>query len=268
MLTQFIDARETIEQYYEADDTSKAVREITRLADLANQYIAHHAPWQLIKQEDQRDRVQRVCSMGINLFRLLVIYLKPILPKMAVGAETFLGVQPLVWSDLDAQLLGHAIEPYKPLFTRIDRATVDKLIDASAVADESDADAEAKTDAQTNEPAESPDISIDDFVRIELKVAKIVNAELVEGADKLLRLTLDVGSEQREVLSGIRHSYTPEQLIGQLTVVVANLAPRKMRFGVSEGMVLAASGDGSSGGGDEIFLIKPDTGAGPGMIVS
>jgi methionyl-tRNA synthetase len=243
--------------WYEKDETSRVVREVSRLADLANQYIAEHAPWKLIKEEDQRDKVQDVCSMGLNLFRVLILYLKPILPKTAAEAETFLGIESAAWDDLGKPLLDHRINPFKPLFTRLERSTLDQLIDASR---------EPESSAEQTEPvAEQPTdrtIGIDDFAKVELKVARIARAELVDGADKLLKLTLDLGDSQREVFSGIRLAYDPADLVGELTVVVANLAPRKMRFGVSEGMVLAAGP-----GGEDIFLIKPDSGAVPGMVV-
>jgi len=251
---QTIEPADTIASWYEADDTSKVVREITRLADLANQYIAHHAPWQLIKEEDQRDKVQAVCSMGLNLFRVLIIYLKPILPKMAGEAEAFLNIEPTTWQQLSTPLLDHRINAFKPLFARLEKKAVDQLIDASR-------EAEPAAPEATSVEADNQ-IGIDEFARVELKVARIIAARAVEGADKLLELTLDLGDHQRTVFSGIRQAYEAEKLVGELTVVVSNLAPRKMRFGVSEGMVLAAGpGDG------DIFLIKPDSGAEPGMIV-
>ncbi|MGE0624706.1 MAG: methionine--tRNA ligase [Pseudomonadales bacterium] len=262
----FTGSAEQIAAWYEADETGRAVREITRLADLANQYIAASAPWQLIKEPESRDRVQAVCSQGLNLFRMLVIYLKPILPKMAADAETFLDVAPLTWADLQAPLLDHTVRPFKPLFARLERETVDKLIEASreapapAAKTPPDTKPDRKADAA---PAGSAHISIDDFARVELRVARIVDAKAVEGADKLLELRLDLGDGgERTVFSGIRSAYDAAALIGQLTVVVANLAPRKMRFGVSEGMVLSAGE-----GGSEIFLVRPDSGAEPGMIV-
>jgi len=263
-------AAETIAAHYENDDVSKAVREITRLADLANQYIANNAPWQLIKEEGQRDKVQAVCSMGLNLFRALIIYLKPILPKMAAESEKFLNVAPLTWADLDAPLAEHRIDRFKPLFARLERKTLDKLIDASRVPDAaakeasaSGSSAAAKKDEAKKDAAENAEhISIDDFAKVELRVAKITAARAVEGAEKLLELTLDLGDSQRTVFSGIKAAYEADALVGQLTVVVANLAPRKMRFGISEGMVLAAGP-----GGSDIFLIRPDSGAEPGMIV-
>jgi methionyl-tRNA synthetase len=255
---QFIDAAPVLAQCYEAGETSRVVRDVSALADLANQYIAHHQPWNLIKQEDQHERVQLVCSQGINMFRALLTWLKPVLPKMAAAAETFLAVGPLSWDDAVTPLLSHRINVYEPLFTRLERKTIDQLIEAS----KETTDSEPQSTGTAAADAASDYISIDDFTRVELKVARITHAELVEKADKLLRLTLDLGDEQRQVFSGIRQAYDPADLVGRLTVVVSNLAPRKMRFGVSEGMVLAAGP-----GGENIFLLAPDDGATPGMIV-
>ena len=247
----FVDRGDAIAALFEADDTSKAVREITALADQANQYIARHAPWTLIKDADKKADVQAVCSQAINLFRILVIYLKPILPRMAEDAETFLNVPALAWADLETVLLGHRVETFKPLFTRMEKQALDKLIDVGR-----------EPVAADPPEADKTDISIDEFARVDLRVAKIIVAEPVDGADKLLRLTLSLGDSERQVIAGIKASYDPAALAGRLCVVVANLAPRKMRFGVSEGMVLAA------GPGDKnIFLLSPDSGARPGMIV-
>ncbi|TNF86541.1 MAG: methionine--tRNA ligase, partial [Gammaproteobacteria bacterium] len=252
---RFVDAAEPLAELFEAGDTSKAVREITALADQANQYIAHHAPWSMIKEEGRGAEVQAVCSQGINLFRILVIYLKPILPRMASEAEAFLGIEPLAWSDVDSPLLDHQIGTFKPLFTRMERKAVDRMIEAGRKATPEPG---PDSTPSGNAPGESQHISIDDFARIELRVAKISAAEPVEGADKLLRLTLDLGDSNRQVFAGIKSAYEPESLEGRLCVVVANLAPRKMRFGVSEGMVLAAGP-----GGKDIFLLSPDSGAEP-----
>ncbi len=257
--SRFMQAQDAIGEWYEAGDTSKAMREICALADLANQYIAQNPPWVLIKEEGKRDRAQSVCSMGINLFRVLMIFLKPVLPKLAADSEAFLRVEPLIWSDVPTPLLNHEIAKYEPLFTRLERKTIDKLIAASVVVEKV-----VEKVAEEESPAAATDhISIDDFNKVELRVAKIIKAEPVAGADKLLQLTLDVGDHQRCVFAGIKAAYDPASLIGRLTVVVANLAPRKMRFGISEGMVLAA-GPGAA----EIFLLSPDEGAQPGMIVS
>ncbi len=249
------------------------MREITALADRANQYIAQQEPWTKIKDPDKRDDVQAVCSQGINIFRLLVIYLKPILPQMAMKAEAFLNVAPLTWADLETPLTNHTVNSFEPLFTRMDRKALELVVEASKEAEKVVAEGgvdrvtsavspslhnpASETDGET-----TPTIDIEEFTRVELKVAKIIAAEAVDGADKLIKLTLDVGDHERRVFSGIKAAYDPATLVGRLTVVVANLAPRKMRFGVSEGMVLAAGP-----GGDDIFLISPDDGAKPGMIV-
>ncbi len=210
----------------------------------------------MIKEKGREADVHAVCSLGINLFRVLAIYLKPIMPQMAADAEAFLKVEPLDWADIDTPLTDHEIGKFKPLLTRIDRKAVDKVVEASREQTD-EASAPASSDSGTDSL-----ISIDDFNKVELKVALIAAAEAVEGADKLLRLTLDLGDHQRQVLSGIKSAYDPATLVGRYTVLVANLAPRKMRFGTSEGMVLAA-GDG----GEDIFLVTPDDGATPGMTV-
>jgi len=257
-------AAEPLAEHYEAGDTSRAVREIVRLADRINQYIAAEAPWAMIKEDGRRGEVQAVCSAGINLFRLLVIYLKPILPRMAADAEAFLDVEPLVWADAREPLTDHRVKPFKPLFQRIERSAVDKLLEASREpAGASAAAAPAANRGPAPEAGASATIQLDDFQRVDLRVARITEARAVEGADKLLELTLDLGGETRTVFSGIKAAYEPEALVGRLTVVVANLAPRKMRFGTSEGMVLAAGP-----GGSEVFLLSADSGAQPGMRVT
>ncbi|MEM7002458.1 MAG: methionine--tRNA ligase [Pseudomonadota bacterium] len=253
---EHVDAAAAIAEYFERDDTSKAAREITRLADMANQYIANHAPWAMIKEPGQRDTVQLVCTQALNLFRVLALYLKPILPEMALKTEAFLNVDPLRWADLEQPLLNHKINAFEPMLKRMEKKAVDRLVEASA--EPAAAEPEAATTAEENDY-----ISIDDFAKVSLKVARIDSADFVEGADKLLQLTLDVGDHRRQVFSGIRAAYEPADLVGRLTVVVANLAPRKMRFGVSEGMVLAAGP-----GGKDIFLLSPDSGAEPGMDVT
>ena len=258
LLTQFSDQADKIAEFFEADDTSKAVREITALADLANQYIAQHEPWNLVKDPEQKELVQLVCSQAINMFRILAIYLKPILPEMAGKAETFLQVPELSWQDAQSPLTGHKIAKFKAMMQRMETKVVDKLVDASK-----DEPEPASTESSTSPAGEDTYINIDDFAKVDLRVAKIVAADHVEGADKLLQLTLDVGDHQRQVFSGIKQAYEPADLVGRLTVVVANLAPRKMKFGISEGMVLAAGP-----GGKDIFLLSPDSGAEPGMEVT
>ena len=271
LLQSFIDRGEGIAALFEGREFNKAMREIIALADRANQYIDEKKPWLLAKEEGRQQTVHDVCSVGINLFRVLMIYLKPVLPGMAEKSEHFLNCA-LNWTDLEEVLLGHRLNEFTPLLTRIDPARVEAMIAASREAPEGDAPAaqNAATPEGRKEPAGSdsntgtPTIAYEDFARIDLRVAEITAAEHVDGADKLLRLTLHLGEHEpgRQVLAGIRGAYQPEELVGRLTVVVANLAPRKMRFGVSEGMVLAAGP-----GGDEIFLLSPDQGARPGMVV-
>ena len=236
---------------YEQREFGKALREIMALADAANQFVDEQKPWELSKQPGSEHKLQQVCSVAINLFRLLTIYLKPVLPQTAAEAERFLNVAPLQWSDAGTLLpAGHRISEYRHLLNRVDEKQLDQLFDVASVP------------GVAKEQAVSDTISIDDFNKLDLRVAKIARAEALEGADKLLKLTLDMGDGTRTVIAGIKSAYAPEKLEGRLTVVVANLAPRKMKFGVSEGMVLAASGEGP-----EIFLVSPDAGAQPGMRV-
>ena len=244
-------ARNDLAELYERGDVGRAVREIAALADRANRYIAECEPWKHVGDAERREDVHGVCSLGINVFRALAIYLKPILPALAEKAEAFLQVQPLCWDDAAVPLREHEIARYKALATRIDKKAVAKVVQATV--------AEAAPSATDG----AATIGMDDFLKVDLRIARVVAAEQVAGADKLLALTLDVGDHQRRVFSGIKSAYAPQDLIGRLTVVVANLAPRKMRFGVSEGMVLAA------GPGDkDIFLLAPDDGAKPGMQVT
>jgi methionyl-tRNA synthetase len=236
---------------YEQREFGKALREIMALADAANQFVDEQKPWELSKQPGAEQKLQQVCSVAINLFRLLTIYLKPVLPQTAAEAERFLNVAPLQWSDAGTLLpAGHCINEYRHLLNRVDETQLDQLFDV------------ASGPRVAKEQAVSDTISIDDFNKLDLRVARIARAEALEGADKLLKLTLDMGDGTRTVIAGIKSAYAPEKLEGRLTVVVANLAPRKMKFGVSEGMVLAASGDGPG-----IFLVSPDAGAQPGMRV-
>jgi len=249
LLQVFVDAQETIGQLYETSDTNRVVREVAALADRANQYIANHAPWELAKTTGQEKQTQAICSLGINMYRILVIYLKPILPRMAKQSEKFLACDELGWTDIGTPLVNHRINVFEPLFKRIDKRAVDAMVNESR---------EDRVETEDN-----PMITINDFEQIDLRVARIVSAESVDGADKLLRLTLDVGDHHRTVFSGIKLAYAPEDLVGRLTVVVANLEPREMRFGTSEGMVLAAAN-----GNSEIFLISVDTGAEPGTRIT
>ena len=246
---RFSDAAESIAAHYEAREYSKAMRQVMALADEANRYIEARKPWQMIKDADQADDVQGVCTQGLNLFRALMIYLEPVIPGIGAGARELFGEESWHWDDVNEPLLEHTINGYKPLITRVDPKQVEKMVEQSKPVAEQPAVDEAT-------------ISIDDFMKVDLRVAKIIAAEAVEGADKLLQITLDVGDHQRQVFSGIKAAYDPQTLVGRHVVVVANLAPRKMRFGVSEGMILA-----SGPGGSDIFLLSVDEGATPGMRV-
>jgi len=262
----FLSAAPGIAEAYEARDFARAMREIMGLADRANAYIAEKAPWSLAKQEGKQDEVQAVCALGVNLFRQLVIFLKPVLPLLAADAEKFLNVPPLTWDDHQTLLSNHQLNPFQALMTRIDPAKVEAMTAASkedltTSATETDA-APAGNGELTKEPL-AAEIEFDAFAAVDLRVALILKAEHVEGADKLLRLTLDIGDEQRNVFSGIKSAYpNPSELEGRLTMMIANLKPRKMRFGLSEGMVMAAGP-----GGEEIYLLSPDSGAKPGQRI-
>ncbi|QJI30751.1 methionine--tRNA ligase [Pseudomonas sp. ADAK18] len=263
----FLAAAPSIADAYEARDFARAMREIMGLADRANAWIADKAPWSLNKQDGKQDEVQAICATGINLFRQLVIFLKPVLPLLAADAEAFLNVPPLTWNDHATLLSNHQLNEFKPLMTRIDPVKVQAMTDAS----KEDLEA-SKTDTGETAPAGngelakdplSAEIDFDAFAAVDLRVALILKAEAVEGADKLLRLTLDIGDEQRNVFSGIKSAYPdPAKLEGRLTMMIANLKPRKMRFGISEGMVMAAGP-----GGEEIYLLSPDSGAKPGQRI-
>ncbi|MEC8858531.1 MAG: methionine--tRNA ligase [Pseudomonadota bacterium] len=275
-------AADEIAAFYEQREYSRAVRRIMELADKANQYIAEKQPWVLAKQNPQDPAVQAICSTGINLFRLLMIYLKPVLPVMAERAEAFLNAGELSWADASKLLNGHQLKPFQPLMKRAEMAQVEALLEASrteaaetrkltaAPVDQPGAAASAKA-TEHSQLAKEPiadEIDFNDFIKVDLRVARISKAAYVEGADKLLQLTLDLGPDAkgemvvRNVFSGIRSAYKPEDLEGRLTVLVANLKPRKMKFGLSEGMVLAAGP-----GGKDIYLLSPDSGAQPGMRI-
>jgi methionyl-tRNA synthetase len=259
LLDNFQKRADLIARYYEQNDTSKAIREVMALADLANQYIAEKEPWTAIKDQSRIDEVHKVCSLGVNLFRILIIYLKPILPDIAAKSETFLNCTNMRWEDIADPLVNHKLEKFKPMLSRLEDKTVQKLITDNAMP----SDNQKQKNKDNKEPQEGF-IDIKDFSKIEMKVAKVLVAKPVEGADKLLQLELDVGEEKsRTVFSGIKSVYSPEELEGRLLIVVANLTPRKMRFGISEGMVLAA-GQGEN----DIFLLSADSGALPGMIVT
>jgi methionyl-tRNA synthetase len=273
-----------ITEHYEARDYGRALRQTMELADMVNGYVDTAKPWDQAKDPANSVALHETCSVSVEAFRLLSLALKPVLPKVAEAAEAFLGIEPLVWADAQRPLApDRPINAYKHLMTRVDPKQIDALLEANR------ASLQASADAQTGAPAtqangkvnangkngaepngkeeESPIISIDDFAKIDLRIAKIVDCKAVEGSDKLLQLTLDVGEEKtRNVFSGIKSAYRPEQLVGKLTVMVANLAPRKMKFGLSEGMVLAASAaDEKAEPG--IYVLEPDSGAKPGMRV-
>ncbi|MCW9023834.1 MAG: methionine--tRNA ligase [Gammaproteobacteria bacterium] len=262
LYAQFAEARDKIADLYNKREFSHAVREIMALADKANQYIDEKKPWVLAKEDGKDDEVQQVCSMGINLFRALIIYLKPILPTMAEQSESFLNIEPLSWDDIATPLTDHTINKFKPLMTRVEKEKLDVIVESSKanLAQTSKAPKPVAKESKTEAVADH--IEFDDFAKIDLRIARIVKAEHVEGADKLLQLTLDIGDETRNVFAGIKSAYAPEDLQGKLTVMVANLKPRKMRFGVSEGMVLAAGP-----GGKDLWILEPHEGAQPGMKV-
>jgi methionyl-tRNA synthetase len=261
LYTDFVATGEIIAQDYEQREFSRAMRKIMALADRANQYIDDKKPWVMVKQAERDIEVQAVCSMGLNLFRVLIVYLKPVLPHVAEQVEDFLQIPPLTWTNYHSPLLNHNIAPFKPLLERIESTQLTSLLEAARDnLTSTSAGAQTAAGPIAKEPIASA-ISIDDFMKVDLRVARIIQAAEVEGADKLVKLTLDLNGETRTVFAGIKSVYRPEELEGRLTVMVANLAPRKMRFGISEGMVLAA------GNGKGIFLITPDVGAEPGLRV-
>ncbi len=279
----FLGRHTSIANYYDQREYGKAIREIMLAADVANQYVDHMKPWALAKSRENDRELHEVCSVALNMFRILTVYLKPVLPRLAEQVEQFFGVAPFTWKDANSQhrLLpdGHRINQYEHLMTRIDSRQIERLINASRESlqppkpqpqpgegsnmteDHSSTPSASAEEEKNTGDTSANTITIEDFGRIDLRVARIAHAEHVQGADKLLKLTLDIGTGQRTVFAGIKSAYDPEQLKGRLTVMVANLAPRKMKFGISEGMVLAA-GDGSGP-----YLLSPDEGAQPGMKV-
>jgi methionyl-tRNA synthetase len=268
-------ATERIAELYEAREFSKALREVMALADLANQYVDTHKPWEMAKQAGRDAELHQVCTVAVNAFRLLALYLKPVLPRLAEDVESFLNIAPMAWADAGKLLTDHAINEYRHLMTRIDPKKIEAMVEENKQnlaptpepapvrhAEHQQREAQAEAAASEEKSAWEPFIAIDDFTKVDLRVALIAAASHVEGADKLLKLTLDLGTETRTVFAGIKSAYAPESLVGRLTVMVANLAPRKMKFGLSEGMVLAASDER---GGP--FLLAPDSGAQPGMRI-
>ena len=260
---RFVDAHGAIAADFEARNFQMAIRRIMALADDANRYIDEHKPWVMAKEAGREDEVLAVCSQGINLFRIMMIWLQPVVPHMARDAAAFLNAALDRFDAIDEPLLGHEISKFKPLLRRVEAEQLERLIEASKESLEASAERSAPNPAERSPLAIEPEIEFPDFARVDLRVARITRAEEVEGADKLLRLILDLGGETRQVFAGIRGHYEPGELDGRLTVMVANLAPRKMRFGISEGMVLAASE-----GNGRPYLLSPDSGAEPGMRVS
>jgi methionyl-tRNA synthetase len=260
LYAEFAAAADDLAADFEKLEYSRAVRKIMALADRANQYIDDRKPWVLAKSSAAGAEVVAVCTVGLNLFRALIVYLKPIVPALAARAEALLGGAELRWHDAATPLLGTPIAKFEALLTRVESSAIEAIL-AKPATDEAPKVTTTTTAAPDN--TENAEIDLAQFQKTELRVARIIEASYVDGADKLLKLRLDVGSEERTVFSGIRSSYEPSALTNRLVVLVANLAPRKMRFGVSQGMVLAASGEEPG-----IFLLSPDSGAKPGMKVS
>jgi methionyl-tRNA synthetase len=259
---QFVAAREAIAADFEGRNYQSAIRRIMKLADQANRYIDEEKPWVQIKEEGRESHVQAVCTQGINLFKVLITYLAPVLPFTAERAEAFLGRDVSAWSSIDEPMLGVPINVFQPLMTRVDPLKVNSVIEASK---ESLQPATPESAVEPGSAIEdlADEITIDDFMKVDLRIARIISAESIPEADRLLKLTVDIGNETRTIFAGIKSAYDPAQLEGRLTVVVANLKPRKMRFGTSEGMVLAAGP-----GGEDLYVLEPDDGARPGMRVT
>ncbi|TNF34290.1 MAG: methionine--tRNA ligase [Gammaproteobacteria bacterium] len=260
---ELVTAGDAIASHFEHREYSRAVREIMALADRANQYIDEQKPWAKIKEAGLEQEVHDACTQGINMFRVLITYLKPILPQLAQDAEAFLNAGELDWNRIQQPLLNHDINPFKPLMTRIEKAQIDNIIETTKqhLAEQAATPVAVAKGPLADDPI-AEEIDYADFAKVDLRIARIAKAAHVEGADKLLQLTLDLGGETRNVFAGIKSAYQPEDLEGKLTVMVANLKPRKMKFGMSEGMVLAAGP-----GGKELWILNPDEGAQPGMKV-
>ena len=268
-------AHESIAEAYERCDYQTVIRTCKELCDRANSYLDEHAPWTLAKQPDKAEEVRQICSVGLNLFRQIVVYLAPVLPRLATQAGELLSAPITRWEDAQSPLTGNPVAHFQHMLKRVELKQVQAMIEDSKPAVDADATfIEPKVTAGPAPSSDGPEAlekeplvadlcSIDDFSKIDLRVARVVSAAHVEGADKLMQLTLNLGGDlHRNVFAGIKSAYTPGQLVGRLVIVVANLAPRKMRFGISEGMVCAAGG-----GGTEIFLLSPDDGAVPGQRV-
>lgn len=257
LLIHVLSIRNEVAELFQAREFAKAVRLIMKIVDDVNQYVDQAKPWILAKEVGKDLELQQVCTLLINAFRIISVYLKPILPELIGNVEKFLNVHPLTWASLEEYLLGVDINTYNHLINRIEPAMIDKLVTVTETT------TPAKADNVNYEPI-AETITIDDFSKIDLRIAKIVAASHVEGADKLVQLTLDIGNETRNVFAGIKSAYNPADLVGKHTVMVANLAPRKMKFGMSEGMVLAASFEDKNGG---LYILEPHDGAKPGMRV-
>jgi len=257
-----VEAGQRITDLYEAREFSQAMREIMALADKANQFIDEQKPWVLAKETGQEQAVLDICSTGLNLFKVLMAYLKPVLPAMAANVEAFFNIEPLDWNNYQEPLLGQKINKFNPLMTRVEQEKIDAMLNSASQKSAGPKAAATTSSTGSNMEPIAETIQYEDFAKLDLRIAKIVDAKDVEGADKLLQLTLDIGGETRNVFAGIKAAYRAEDLIGKFTVMVANLAPRKMRFGVSEGMVLAAGP-----GGKDLWILQPDSGAQPGMRV-
>ena len=249
LFNQFLSASEDISNHFKNREYSKAMRKIISLADEANRYLENKKPWIMIKDEALHKEVQSVCTQGLNLFRILMIYLYPVIPEIAINAMKLFNEKEWRWKDLDSPILGKKIKEYRPLLTRIEKKKVENLMTS-------------KEDHSDKITKETGKITIDDFMKVDLRVGIIDEAKEVEGADKLLKLIVNLDKEKRTIFAGIKSAYKVEDLVGRSVVVAANLAPRKMKFGTSEGMILAAGP-----GGDQIFLLSTDEGAKPGMKI-
>ncbi len=258
LLTQMQERADEVARCYEEREFARAMRTIMQMADSANEYLQERQPWVLARNDETAGEAHRVCTTGLNLFRLLVLYIKPVLPELAARTESFLQIDPLCWADINSSLLDHPIAQFTPLMTRIDTEQLTAMTESA----QESAQPAAPANPHLERDPIGTEIEYDDFARVDLRVARIAAANHVEGADKLLQLTLDLGGETRNVFAGIKSAYEPEALVGKLTVMVANLKPRKMRFGLSEGMVLAAGP-----GGSDLFILEPHAGAEPGMKV-
>ena len=251
LFRDFADAATQIAHDYEQRNYARGLKRVIALADRANRFIDGEKPWILAKDPQQAQRVVDVCTLGINLFRTLMVYLKPVVPGLAERAEEFLDADPLVWSDAGTPLLDHRVRKFRSLLERVPPKEVQAMVNDSRA-------------GPAAPPAKYKDeIDIEQFSKVDLRIARVITADYVKGADKLLELRLDLGGDERVVFAGIRSAYRPETLVDRLVVVVANLKPRKMRFGTSQGMILA-----SGPGGSDIFLLSPDSGAKPGMKVT